>query len=101
MATNLLVIQGELLKVEELRFTPAGIPILNLIIGHLSEQVEAGMKRRVECEVNAMVMGELAKTCQNLKAGTAVKAAGFLAKRGFKSTQLVMHINQLEKVSQG
>jgi len=101
LTTNLLVIQGELLKVEELRFTPAGIPILNLIIGHLSEQVEAGMKRRVECEVNAMVMGDLAKTCQALTAGTAVKAAGFLAKRGFKSTQLVMHINKLEQVSQG
>jgi len=101
LATNLLVIQGELLKVEELRFTPAGIPILNVVIGHLSEQVEAGMKRRVECEVNAMIMGELAKTCQTLTAGTAVKAAGFLAKRGFKSTQLVMHINKLEQVSQG
>ncbi|HYD34424.1 MAG TPA: primosomal replication protein N [Methylophilaceae bacterium] len=101
MATNLLVIQGELLKVEELRFTPAGIPILSLLIGHLSEQVEAGMKRRVECEVNAMVVGELATTCQSLKQGMVVKASGFLAKRGFKSTQLVMHINKLEQVSQG
>lgn len=101
MTTNLLVIQGELLKVEELRFTPAGIPILNLVIGHLSEQVEAGMKRKVECEVNAMVVGDLAKTCQSLKEGVAVKAAGFLAKRSFKSTQLVMHINKLEQVSQG
>ena len=101
MATNLLVIQGELLKVEELRYTPAGIPILSFIIGHTSEQVEAGMKRKVECEVNAMVMGELARTCQTLKAGAEVKASGFLAKRSFKSTQLVMHINKLEKVSQG
>jgi primosomal replication protein N len=101
LATNLLVIQGELLKVEELRFTPAGIPILNMVIGHLSEQVEAGMKRRVECEVNATVMGELAKTCQRLKEGATVNASGFLAKRSFKSTQLVMHINKLEQVSQG
>ena len=100
MTTNLLVIQGELLKVEELRFTPAGIPILNLVIGHTSEQVEAGMKRKVECEVNAMVMGELAKTCQSLQAGTPVKVAGFIAKRSFKSTQLVLHINRLEKISQ-
>jgi primosomal replication protein N len=101
LATNLLVIQGELLKVEALRFTPAGIPILSLAIGHLSEQVEAGMKRKVECEVNAMVVGDLAKTCQHLSAGTQVKAAGFLAKRSFKSAQLVLHINKLEKVSQG
>ena len=101
MVTNLLVIQGELLKVEELRFTPAGIPILSLIIGHTSEQVEAGMKRKVECEVNAMVMGELAKASQHLQAGTQIKASGFLAKRSFKSAQLVLHINKLENVSQG
>ena len=100
MTTNLLVIHGELLKVEELRFTPAGIPILSLVIGHTSEQVEAGMSRKVECEVNAMVMGELAKTCQTLKEGTAIKVSGFLAKRSFKSTQLVLHINKLEKISQ-
>lgn len=100
MATNLLVIQGELVKIEELRFTPAGIPVLNLVIGHLSEQVEAGMKRRAECEVNAVVMGELAKSSQYLKEGTAINASGFIAKRSFKSAQLVLHINKLEKLSQ-
>lgn len=57
------------------------------------------MGRRVECEVNAIVMGELAKEYQGLKAGTAIKAAGFLAKRSFKSTQLVLHINRLEQLS--
>ncbi len=101
MAANLLVIQGELLKVEELRYTPAGIPILTLIIGHTSEQMEASMKRKVECEVNAMVVGDLAKASQHLQAGTQVKATGFLAKRSFKSAQLVLHINKLEKISQG
>lgn len=101
MAANLLVIQGELLKVEELRYTPAGIPILTLIIGHTSEQMEAGMKRKVECEVNAMVVGDLAKGSQHLQAGTQLKATGFLAKRSFKSAQLVLHINKLEKISQG
>jgi primosomal replication protein N len=101
LTTNHLVIQGELVKIEELRFTPAGIPVLNLVIGHLSEQAEAGMKRRVECEINAVMMGDLAKASQNLKAGISVMASGFLAKRSFKSAQLVMHINKLEKLSQG
>jgi primosomal replication protein N len=101
LATNRLVIQGELLKVDELRFTPVGIPILDLLIGHMSEQVEAGMKRRVECEISAVVMGELANACRSLKEGTAIRAVGFLARRSLKSTQLVMHINELEKISQG
>lgn len=72
---------------------------MSFVIRHLSDQMEAGMGRRVECEVNAIVMGELAKEYQGLKAGAVIKTAGFLARRSFKSTQLVLHINRLEQLS--
>jgi len=51
------------------------------------------MKRKVECEVNAVAIGDLALT--KLALGTQIRAIGFLAKRSLKSTQLVMHINQI------
>lgn len=82
---------------EPLRYTPAGIPLLSVVLRHMSEQVEAGMKRRVECEVNAVVLGDLA--LQGLKIGAQIIAQGFLARRSLKSTQLVMHINHIEYVS--
>ena len=97
-ATNLLVIDGEVVQIETLRYTPAGIPLLSFVLRHLSEQVEAGMQRRVECDVNAMVMGPLAERSQSIKVGEFYKASGFLAKRSLKSTQLVMHINTLDKI---
>ena len=79
---------------EPLRYTPAGMPLLSVVLRHVSEQVEAGMKRKVECEVNAVVLGNLALT--SLKLGAQIIAQGFLAKRSLKSTQLVMHINDIK-----
>ena len=87
-----------MVQVEPLRYTPAGIPLLSVVLHHVSEQFEAGMKRKVECEVKAVVLGDLA--LKGLKAGAQIIAQGFLARRSLKSTQLVMHINQIEYVSQ-
>jgi len=84
-------------QVEPLRYTPAGIPLLSVILRHASEQIEAGMKRKVECEVNAVILGDLA--LQGFKTGAQIIAQGFLARRSLKSTQLVMHINNIEYVS--
>jgi len=81
-------------QIEPLRYTPAGIPLLSVVLRHVSEQVEAGMKRKVECEINAVVLGDLA--LKGLKQGVQVMAQGFLAKRSLKSTQLVMHINDIK-----
>ena len=81
---------------EAIRYTPAGIPLLSFVLQHVSEQIEAGLKRKVECEVNAVAIGELAKT--NFHIGDTIKAKGFLAKRSAKSTQLVLHIEKLELI---
>jgi len=78
---------------DAIRYTPAGIPLLSFVLQHASELTEAGLKRKVECEVNAVVLGELAKT--DIQVGNNIKAKGFLAKRSAKSTQLVFHIEQL------
>ena len=90
---NQLVLQAEVAQIEPLRYTPAGIPLLSVLLRHVSDQIEAGMKRKVECEVNAVVLGDLA--LKDLKLGSHIRATGFLAKRSLKSTQLVMHINHI------
>ena len=81
---------------EPIRYTPAGIPLLSFVLQHASEQIEAGLKRKVECEVNAVAIGEIAKL--NIQLGSSVKAKGFLAKRSAKNTQLVFHIDKLENI---
>jgi len=93
---NKLELTGVVVQIEALRYTPAGIPLLSFVVQHGSEQIEAGMQRKVECEMNVVAMGDLAVKSQGIKAGAQIKASGFLAKRSLKSTQLVMHINILE-----
>ena len=90
--------QGALIHKEALRYTPAGIPLLGLTLQHASEQVEAGVKRKVECEVNAVALGELALEAQQIAPGTSVSIRGFLARRSLRSTQLVLHINTIERI---
>ena len=90
------MLSGVVISLEPIRYTPAGIPLLSFVLQHVSEQSEAGLKRKVECEVNAVAIGEIAKT--DIQLGSSVKAKGFLAKRSIKSTQLVMHIIKLENI---
>ena len=91
------MLQAVVFKIEPLRYTPAGIPLLSVVLQHESEQIEAGMKRKVGCEVNAVILGDLCK--QKIEVGSQMIATGFLAKRSLKSTQLVMHINHIELIS--
>ncbi|MCB5189906.1 primosomal replication protein N [Methylobacillus arboreus] len=98
MSLNRLELSGEFANVAELRYTPAGIPVLSFHLHHVSEQIEAGMKRKVECEVSSMVMGQLALEAQEIEAGSRVAVSGFLARRSLKSAQLVLHIQTLKKI---
>jgi len=70
--------------------------LLSFVINHVSENIEAGLKRKVECEINAVAMGDLAKS--NIQAGANINVSGFLAKRSAKSTQLVLHILKIEVI---
>lgn len=94
---NTLVLQAEVVNIDPLRLTPAGIPLLSIVLSHVSEQVEAGMARKVSCEVQAVLLGQNAQL--HFVVGQIIIATGFLAKRSFKSTQLVMHINHIEYLS--
>ncbi len=91
---NKVALAGVVTAIEPKRYTPAGIPLLGLTIQHVSEVVEANMKRKVECEVNAVIMGELANS--PIASGDHIQASGFLAKRSAKSTQLILHIQNLK-----
>lgn len=84
------------MQIEPLRYTPAGLPLLSFVVRHASEQLEAGIKRKVECEMAVVAIGDIAKQAQNIQLSSQVKLAGFIAKRSLKSTQLVLHLNALE-----
>jgi primosomal replication protein N len=81
---------------DALRYTPAGIPIVELKLEHESPQQEANKTRTVMCEVAAVAAGQIAQRMVQVPLGARIKASGFLAHRGKSKVQLVLHINEFE-----
>ena len=70
--------------------------MLNFRLNHASWQMHGGIKRNVECEIQALALDEVAKTAAKLKVGVPVRLTGFLACKSKENTQLVLHVNNVE-----
>lgn len=81
-----------------LRHTPAGMPVLELWLRHHSRQTIATLERDVTCEIQAVVLGELAKRLAGKMAGNSVHCTGFLNQRSMRNPRLVLHIESVEFV---
>ena len=101
MKRNEIVIDGHLLKRGTLRHTPAGIPALNLLIGHQSIQIEAGGRREARCEVEAVAIGDLAVRLSTQKLNQPLQLSGFLARHSVKDSKLVLHVAGVEPIGNG
>jgi primosomal replication protein N len=89
-------LSGALTASEGLRYTPAGVPVLNFRLLHRSQQIEARHPREVELEAQAVAIGEVAQRLAALPEGRNVILSGFLANRSRRSTQVVLHVNEFE-----
>jgi len=95
LGCNRFVVDGELVELDGLRYTPAGVARIALKIRHASMQQEAGTPRQIQCEIPALALGTAAQQAGCLQLGQRVKAEGFLAQRSLRNTQLVMHIDNI------
>ena len=95
---NRIELTGTVTAIEAVRYTPAGIPIVELRLSHESTQAEAGRKRQVVLEVMALAAGEAAQKLAKCPLGALIKTQGFLTHKGKSRIQLVMHINAFEYI---
>lgn len=78
-----------------LRYTPAGLPALDLILEHDSEVQEAGQARKIQLKLRALAFGSLAETLVKQAVGSVWTFKGFLASpRQGKS--VVLHIQEFQ-----
>ncbi len=94
-AMNQVNLQARILEIGALRYTPAGMPVLDLVLAHESEVIEAGLPRRVELTIAAKAIGETGQKMASLAPGTEIRACGFLAPIRKNATKLVLHIQQV------
>ena len=76
---NQLVLSACIAEAYALRYTPAGVPALDLRLEHESEAVEAGQLRQVKVAVKAVALGAIAETLGKRPIGSTGRFTGFLA----------------------
>ena len=93
---NQLVLSGCIAELKALRYTPAGVPALDLRIEHESEVTEAGQRRQVKASIRAVALGTMAETLGKRPLGDTGRFSGFLATpRNGKS--VVFHIQEFQQ----
>lgn len=80
------------MSVEQLRFTPAGIPILACVLEHHSQVSEADGERQLEFSLQALAAGSCSRLLEQVSLGSSAWFSGFLAPRRRHSKTLVFHI---------
>ena len=96
VAINQIRLSGRLIERGVLRYTPAGIPAIDFRIGHESEQVEAGVKRKVECDMTCVALGSEATRMAQWNPGGGISVTGFLAAKSLRNRSVILHVNTIE-----
>ena len=79
------------------RHTPAGIPAIECTLDHRSLQDEAGIARRVECEMHAVAFGTVAQALCGLDIGAPIRCEGFVARRYRTGASVALHVTRFEQ----
>jgi primosomal replication protein N len=91
---NRLVLSARLEERGALRYTPAGLPALDVLLAHESELSHQGQVRKVVAQVKSLVIGDLVASINGLSLGTEAVFAGFLA-AARNGRGLLFHITEL------
>jgi primosomal replication protein N len=95
LEANRLTLDARIAERSSIRYTPAGIPVIELTLMHASEQQEAGSTIKVECELKAVAMGELARAVEHLPVGQELRLRAFIARRSLRNAQPILHIQDI------
>jgi primosomal replication protein N len=93
---NQLVLTACIAEIDALRYTPAGLPALNLKLEHESEILEAGQTRQVKAAIKAVAFGAMAERLVKQAIGSNWRFTGFLATpRNGKN--VVLHVQEFQQ----
>jgi primosomal replication protein N len=76
---NHLVLQAVLEQRGALRYTPAGLPALDLVLAHESEVSQDGQARKVSMQLKALAIGSMVASVSGMTLGSGATFSGFLA----------------------
>ncbi|MDO8250760.1 MAG: primosomal replication protein N [Rhodoferax sp.] len=93
---NQLVLTACIVELDALRYTPAGLPALNMRLEHESDMQEAGQTRQVKAAMKAVAFGAMAERLVKQAIGSAWRFSGFLATPR-NGKHVVFHIQEFQQ----
>ncbi len=91
---NRMVLSAQLLERGVVRYTPAGLPVIDCRLQHESTVTEDGQPRKVSVEIKALAIGAISRPLGALTLGSSGLFAGFLASAR-NGRGLLFHITEL------
>jgi len=98
---NQVVLTATAQEVKALRYTPAGLPVVELLLDHASQVLEAGQLRRVALQLPAVALGDMALLLTDTPLGSGLHVRGFLAPARKGSGRIVLHIQEARRLHVG
>ena len=95
---NRLVLAAQLVERRALRYTPAGLPVLDFELKHESELSEDGQVRKVSMQIRSVAIGRISQPVAAMELGSSGQFAGFLASAR-NGRGLLFHVTAIEPVS--
>ncbi len=95
---NRFVLAASLVERAALRYTPAGLPALDLGLRHESEVSEDGQPRKVSMEMRAVAIGAVTKVLMSLMLGSGALYGGFITSTR-NGRGLLFHITSVEPMA--
>lgn len=95
-AINQLLLTASVIELGALRFTPAGLPAIDLRLEHVSSLDEAGKSRQVKAVLKAIAFGAVAERLAGQAMGSHWRFRGFLATPG-NAKHPVLHIQDFQQ----
>jgi len=92
---NRLVLSAQLAERGAVRYTPAGVPALDLKLLHAATVTEDGLTRQVSLEIKAVAIGQITRPLASLALGGSGVFAGFLA-AARNGRGLLFHVTSLD-----
>jgi len=92
---NRVVLTAQLVERGVLRYTPAGLPALDLSLKHESEVTQDGQPRKVSLEMKARAIGEITRRLSSIEIGSTHGFAGFLGSQR-NGRGIVLHVTELD-----
>lgn len=91
---NQVLLTAQIVERAAMRYTPAGLPVVDVRLAHVSQVMQDGAPRQISFEMHAVAVGELARSLERRAVGSTAEFSGFLGKQR-NGRGVMLHIDRL------